>query len=240
MKKPTFYVLGEGALTVSFGDSINIEYSNHVFQLHHRLLQCEKKFWLDLIPAYTTLTIVYNASAIPEKSPTAWVREFVEALLETETKQVATSTRQVTIPVCYASDFAPDASRLCEEHAISHERLVQLHTGMTYTVYMIGFLPGFPYMGSVDPRIATPRLAKPRTLVPAGSVGIAGEQTGIYPFDSPGGWNIIGKTPLKLFDVQREHPVLLMPGDQVSFVSISKKEFERFDASTFNVVQHES
>ncbi len=105
---------------------------------------------------------------------------------------------------------------------------------------MLGFLPGFPYMGSVDSRIVTPRLAKPRSFVQVGSVGIAGEQTGIYPLESPGGWNIIGKTPLKLFDVQREPPVLLTPGDQVSFVPISREEFENFDATTFNLVQHES
>lgn len=240
MKKPTFYALGEGALTVSFGDSINKEYSKQVFQLYHRILQYEKKFWLDLIPAYTTLTIVYDASTIQEKSPSVWVRECVEGLLETETKNIPTLTRQVTIPVCYARDFALDAKVLCDKHNISHERLVQLHTGMTYTVYMLGFLPGFPYMGSVDSRIATPRLSKPRTVVPAGSVGIAGEQTGIYPLESPGGWNIIGKTPLKLFDASREQPVLLIPGDQVSFVAISREEFENFDVTTFNLVQHES
>lgn len=240
MKKPIFYALGEGALTVSFGDSINKEYSKQVFQLYRQLQQYEKKFWLDLIPAYTTLTIVYNSSTIPEKSPSTWVRKCIEELLESEMQNVSTPTRHVTIPVCYATDFAPDALRLCKEHSISHEQLVQLHTGMIYTVYMLGFLPGFPYMGSVDPRIATPRLPKPRTVVPAGSVGIAGEQTGIYPLESPGGWNIIGKTPLKLFDVLREQPVLLTPGDQVSFVAISKEEFENFDVTTFNLVQHES
>ena len=240
MEKPTFYALGEGALTVSFGDSINKEYSKQVFQLYHRLLQYEKKFWLDLIPAYTTLTIVYDASTIQEKTPSVWVREFVKGLLETEIKSLPTLTRQVTIPVCYATDFALDTKLLCDKHNISHERLVQLHTAMTYTVYMLGFLPGFPYMGSVDPRIATPRLSKPRTVVPAGSVGIAGEQTGIYPLESPGGWNIIGKTPLKLFDVLREQPVMLTPGDQVSFVAISQEEFENFDVTTFNLVQYES
>ncbi len=225
---------------MSFGDSINKEYSKQVFQLYHQLLQYEKKFWLDLIPAYTTLTIVFDSSTIPEESPSAWVRKCIEELLETEVKRISTSTRQVTIPVCYAVNFAIDASRLCEEHAISHDQLVQLHTGMTYAVYMLGFLPGFPYMGSVDSRIATPRLAKPRSLVPAGSVGIAGEQTGIYPMDSPGGWNIIGRTPLKIFDVLREQPALLTPGDQVSFVPISREEFENFDVNTFNLVQHES
>lgn len=240
MKKPTFYALGEGALTVSFGDSINKQYSQQVFQLYHQLLQYEKKFWLDLIPAYTTLTIVYDSLAIPEESPSAWVRKCIEELLKSEMQYLPKLTRHVTIPVCYEMDFAPDALRLCKEHNISHEQLVQLHTGMMYTVYMLGFLPGFPYMGSVDSRIATPRLSKPRTVVPAGSVGIAGEQTGIYPLESPGGWNIIGKTPLTLFDVLRDPPVLLTPGDQVSVVSISKEAFENFDATTFNFVQHES
>lgn len=240
MHKPIFYTAGEGALTVSFGDSINKEYSQKVFQLYHRLLQCEEKFWLDLIPAYTTLTVVYDPVTITEKSPAVWVRKFIEEILETEVKTIETLTRQVTIPVCYASEFALDASKLCKERTVSHDKLVRLHTERTYTVYMLGFLPGFPYMGSVDSRIATPRLSKPRTVVPAGSVGIAGEQTGIYPLESPGGWNIIGKTPLKLFDVLREQPVLLTPGDQVSFVAISREEFENFDVTTFNFLQHES
>lgn len=240
MKKPTFYVLEEGALTVSFGDSIDIEYSKQVFQLYHRLSQYEEKFWLDLIPAYTTLTIVYEPLSIEYESPSAWVRKYIEELLESESKHIPMLTRHVTIPVCYAIEFGLDSKRLCNEHAISHEQLVELHTAITYTVYMLGFLPGFPYMGSVDSRIATPRLTKPRTVVPAGSVGIAGEQTGIYSLDSPGGWNIIGRTPLKLFDALREQPALLTPGDQVSFAPISKEAFENFDATTFNLVQHES
>lgn len=240
MKKPTFYALGEGALTVSFGDSINKDCSNRVFRLYDALVQSANKFWVDLIPAYTTLTIVYEPSQIEHTSPSAWIRENIERFLSSEENETQRGTRHVRIPVCYAADFGMDATRLCEERNISHETFIQLHTEVTYYVYMLGFLPGFPYMGSVDPRIAAPRLAKPRTLVPAGSVGIAGEQTGIYPLESPGGWNIIGKTPLKLFDALREQPVLLQPGDQISFVPITKKEFESFDSSTFNVVSNES
>jgi inhibitor of KinA len=239
MKKPIFYALGEGALTVSFGDSINMEYSKQVFQLYHRLLHSANRFWLDLIPAYTTLTIVYEPLNIEHESPSVWVRENVERFLSSDGDETEKETRHVRIPVCYSMDFGMDALRLCEERNISHETLIQLHIEVTYYVYMLGFLPGFPYMGSVDPRIATPRLAKPRTLVPTGSVGIAGEQTGIYPLDSPGGWNIIGKTPLKLFDAVRRQPVLLHPGDQISFVPITKKEFQNFDSSTFNVVSNE-
>jgi inhibitor of KinA len=132
------------------------------------------------------------------------------------------------IPVCYAKTFAPDLEDLALQNKISQEEVIRIHTSATYRVYMIGFLPGFAYMGRVDERIVTPRRSQPRTMVPAGSVGIAGEQTGIYPFASPGGWNIIGQTPVALFDVKRKQPVLLQPGDEVTFYSITEHEFTNY------------
>jgi KipI family sensor histidine kinase inhibitor len=114
--------------------------------------------------------------------------------------------------------------------------LIEQHTAKIYRVFMIGFLPGFPYMGIVDPQIALPRLQKPRTRVPAGSVGIAGEQTGIYPVDSPGGWNIIGRTPLQLFNAEKESTVFFQPGDRVKFYPITKSEFENFDSSKVSLL----
>jgi inhibitor of KinA len=136
--------------------------------------------------------------------------------------------RILEIPVCYAKPFAPDLETLALQNQLTTEEVIQLHTAKVYRVYMIGFLPGFAYMGKVDHRIAAPRKSQPRTNIPAGSVGIAGEQTGIYPLVSPGGWNIIGQTPLKLFDAARPDPVLFQPGDRVHFYSISQNEFENY------------
>jgi inhibitor of KinA len=136
------------------------------------------------------------------------------------------------IPVCYAKRFAPDLEELAAGKNLTVANVIHLHTASTYRVYMIGFLPGFPYMGKVDSCIATPRRSSPRTGIPAGSVGIAGQQTGIYPLSSPGGWNIIGRTPLQLFDKNRDHPVLLQPGDNITFYSITEDEFENYQSGT--------
>eukprot|EP01136_Pigoraptor_vietnamica_P038048 Opistho-1_new@106825 len=155
----------------------------------------------------------------------------MESQLQEATRSVALDTatiaNRITIPVCYDLSLAPDLVELATLHQLSVEEVIQLHTAQTYRVYMIGFLPGFAYMGSVDERIRTARKANPRTKVPAGSVGIAGEQTGIYPLDSPGGWQLIGQTPLPLFDATRTDPCLLQPGDEVQFCSISLTAFHK-------------
>jgi inhibitor of KinA len=141
--------------------------------------------------------------------------------------------REIQVPVCYSGRFAPDMQLLCKQKGLSTEEVVHLHCSRIYRVYMLGFLPGFTYMGKVDERIAIERKERPRSEVPAGSVGIAGVQTGIYPMDSPGGWQIIGRTPLQLFTKQSEHPVLFAPGDRVKFYSISENEFKDHQSGNF-------
>lgn len=238
----SMYPLGESALTVSFGNSIDKAVNQQVFSLYQALIINKDKFWLDLIPAYCTLTICYDPTTVPHHTSTAfeWVKQQVSEVLANADRMELQPVRHIHLPVCYHDAFALDAKLLCEQKKISVEELITIHTQQSYRVYMLGFLPGFPYMGSVDPRIAMPRLTKPRTSVPMGSVGIAGEQTGIYPLGSPGGWNIIGRTPMRLFDAQLTPPVLLQPGDEISFISISKKEFENFDAATFKLGMYES
>jgi inhibitor of KinA len=140
-------------------------------------------------------------------------------------------SKLVRIPVCYAQQFAPDIASLAALHGISIEEVIAIHSGTNYRVYMIGFLPGFPYMAMVNKKIQTPRLPKPRARVPAGAVGIAGAQTGIYPTDSPGGWQLIGQTPLKIFDLAKDNPVLLQPGDEVQFYPVSIEEFQTFQTT---------
>ena len=141
--------------------------------------------------------------------------------------QETTQQRKISIPVCYSRAFAPDIEFIASEKNISIEKIIQLHTSKSYTVYMIGFLPGFSYMGEVAEAIAIPRKIQP-VSVAAGSVGIAGKQTGIYPLESPGGWQIIGRTPLKIFDKGKSDPVLLQPGDEIQFYSISEDEFKNY------------
>lgn len=225
-------------LTISFGNAIDPEINKKVFHLYDQLLKVRHPSWLDIIPAYSTLSIVYDVFAIRQQHPAAfeWMKSQVERILAESVQQEESQSRHVKIPVCYDAEYAWDADRFLKEKNISLEELIEIHTSTSYQVFMIGFLPGFAYMGSVDPLIATPRLATPRTHIAAGSVGIAGEQTGIYPLDSPGGWNIIGRTPLKVFDLSSDQPVFFQPGDQVKFVPMTKAEFQFFDRSTFNAI----
>jgi inhibitor of KinA len=182
---------------------------------------------------------VYDVVSIRKHHPSAfeWVKKEVERAIQECSDDDALPARSLRIPVCYDSAFGVDLKTLARTSKLLVNEVIALHTQQTYRVYMLGFLPGFPYMGIVDDKIATPRLSTPRKHVPAGSVGIAGNQTGIYPVDSPGGWNIIGRTPVKLFDPESESLALLQPGDEVSFIPISKSAYESFDAENFQLVQ---
>lgn len=242
---PTSYQIypsGDNALTIQFGDSISLDLNNHVFHLYN-LLRNKQPFIKDIIPGYCTLTIIYDLLSIRSVHASAF--DFIQSEIETlinhhHQSETTRPQRLLKIPVCYHVSFAPDAEKIMKHHQVSFEQIIYLHIEKTYSVFMIGFLPGFAYMGVVDKKIATPRLSTPRSLVPAGSVGIAGEQTGIYPLDSPGGWNIIGRTPLKLFDIKKPEPVLFQPGDQVKFSPISFDEFQAFKPTSFNSVINES
>lgn len=228
--------ISESLLTISFGNSISTEINKRVFKAYQALLKNKHGAWLDIIPAYSTVSIAYDVLSIRKQHASAFqcVKEEVERIITQASSSEEITSRKVEIPVCYDPEFGLDIERIKKEKGVSTEELIQIHSSQSYQVFMIGFLPGFAYMGSVDARIATPRIPTPRTHVPAGSVGIAGEQTGIYPLDSPGGWNIIGKTSVKLFDPKREEPVLLKPGDRVTFTPITK---EKFNSSTFKILE---
>ena len=157
----------------------------------------------------------------------------IQNSIEYPITSVNTVSRSIKIPVCYDPSVAPDIALLAELHSISEEELIEVHTGKNYRVYMIGFLPGFAYMGTVDKRIATPRKSVPRTFVPAGSVGIAGEQTGIYPFGSAGGWQLIGRTPITMFNPANENPCYLQPGDEVKFFPITLSEYKNWGSHEY-------
>ncbi|WP_298741746.1 5-oxoprolinase subunit PxpB [uncultured Chitinophaga sp.] len=220
--------LGDNAVIIEWEQQIAPHIHEQVMKAFHCLQSLKLSFITDLIPAYASLAVLYDAAAIRQKinrPARAWISDFIKRSLQQVTDTGTTVSRSLQIPVCYHPSLAPDLSVLAQQKGMSEAALITLHTAQTYTVYMIGFLPGFPYMGKVDARLASPRLKQPRTAIPAGSVGIAGEQTGIYPLSSPGGWNIIGQTPIRLFDPSAQDPCYCRPGDQVQFVPITLETF---------------
>jgi inhibitor of KinA len=237
MSKSTchIYPCGDHAVTIELGDEINIAINQKIIFLFRYLKELNIYGVRDVIPAYHTLTLVYDLALLKKQNPKNSVYEEMKAHLQKAfdlmKDATAVATKLVEIPVCYDPSLAPDIISLAALHELSVEEVVQLHTGKSYRVYMTGFLPGFAYMGAVDDKINTHRKQQPRTMVPAGSVGIAGEQTGIYPFDSPGGWQLIGQTPVILFDAMREEPCYLRAGDEVRFYAITLAEFTKLKKS---------
>ena len=183
--------------------------------------------WLrDLVPAYASLAVFFDPDAIHAQAVEHWLdTQLADGTITTDD---ATS-RCIEIPVVYGGAFGEDLDTAAAELGLSSVVLAERHAAATYTVAMIGFAPGFPYLSGLDPALALPRLATPRTRVPAGSVAIGGAQTGLYPRESPGGWRLIGRTPLRLFDPTRGSPSLLAPGDRVRFVAIDAREFARLE-----------
>jgi KipI family sensor histidine kinase inhibitor len=212
--KPRLLLAGDSALVVEFGDEISREVNRKVHALADALGKSSLPGLGESVPTYRSLLIHYD----PFRLSCDEVRAFVSEALQECEESPSFEPRVVEIPVVYAGEFGPDIEFVAELNGLSIEEVISLHSGATYTVYMLGFSPGFAYLGGMPEAIATPRLETPRTLVPAGSVGIAGEQTGIYPIATPGGWRLIGRTPLKLFDPQRDPPTLLKAGDAVRFV----------------------
>jgi inhibitor of KinA len=221
---------GDHAVTIEMGETMDISTHRDVMALFHQLLNSNISGVKDIIPAYTTITVVYDIMEVKRFTDDV-AHSFIKKEIEKEISKYDwkndSSASEITIPVCYDVSLGIDLTEMSRKKSLSVERIIHLHASRLYDVYMIGFLPGFAYMGIVDDKIATPRLSRPRINVPAGSVGIAGNQTGIYPLDSPGGWNIIGQTPLRIFDANKEEPCLLKPGDKIKFVAISLSEFNQ-------------
>ena len=167
----------------------------------------------------------------------------MEGILKMEIKAGAKRKKVYEIPVCYGGEYGPDIQNIADHAGLSVEEVIDIHTSRDYLIYMLGFLPGFTYLGGLDERIHTPRLANPRIKIAAGSVGIGGSQTGIYPMDSPGGWQLMGLTPVKTYDPEREIPILVEAGDYIRFVRIDEDEFKRIkelvDRGEYQCVVHE-
>lgn len=189
--------------------------------------------WLqDLVPAYNSLALVFDPWQVHKNfqaaSPSLWVKTWAEKILHQLPAAPQQASRQLKVPVCYDPELAPDLVPVAQQLGLSLNELVALHSQNTYQVCFLGFLPGFPYMATTPPALRLPRQATPRTKVPAGSVGLAEWQTGIYPLEAPGGWQIIGRTPWVIFDPSREHPCLFQAGDQVVFEPIDRAAFDHW------------
>jgi inhibitor of KinA len=222
--------LSDRSLLVIFGNTIDAVLNDQVIFLHKQLLQSGFPGFIESVPSYASLAVFFDAMQIKYFTQTPVV-DFVKTCLLELLKQPylasILSTNTIKIPVCYHPSFGLDIEAVSAIHQLSINDVIRLHTAKVYRVFMIGFLPGFAYMGTVDEQLITNRKDQPRLQVAAGSVGIAGAQTGIYPIDSPGGWQIIGKTPLQLFNNKRSPACLLSAGDPVQFVAIDKSEFEQ-------------
>lgn len=221
--EPNFYLSGDRCLLITYGEQIDLEINRQVHRLTAHLRHLALSGVEALIPAYSTLAVTYNPLAVSVSDLKAHLRTAMATL----PPEQAAKARVVDIPVCYGGELGPDLAFVARHHNLSAAEVIARHSAAPYHIYTIGFAPGFCYLGGLDPRLKTPRLETPRTLVPAGSVGIAEAQTGVYPLASPGGWRLIGRTPLRLFDADRSEPFLYQAGDSIRFVPIEYAEYER-------------
>ena len=225
MEAMRILTVGDCAVSVEFGQEISLEINHKVMALKMVLEREPIRGIVELIPTYCSLLIQYD----PMDLRYGQLRDRLEALV-TQLDEVEMPPKQVVeIPVAYGGEYGPDLGEVARAHNISEEEVIKLHSEPEYPIYMLGFVAGFPYLGGMNKAIATPRKKSPRLKIEAGSVGIAGEQTGIYSVESPGGWQIIGRTPLKLYDVNRNEPVLLKAGQYIKFKPITKEEFRAME-----------
>lgn len=221
--------LGESALLLRFGDGLDAATNARVHAASAALQAAHLPGIVDIVPAYATLGLHYDPLAWADArdgSPSQHVAAAVRAIFETPPAAAPRESVRVDIPVCYGGEHGPDLDALARHAGLDAAEVIARHAAATYHVAMLGFAPGFPYLLGLDPALQMPRRPTPRTRVAAGSVAIGGAQTGIYPSELPGGWQLIGRTPSVLFDPQRDPPSLVMPGDRVRFVPITAEEFD--------------
>lgn len=222
----TKYLLaGDKAIVVEFGDIIDEDINRKVINLMKNIESSSLiNSIYEMIPTYRSIMIIYNPLKIT-------FNDLINSVKNIECNLKVLDKREkniIKIPVLYGNDYGPDIDTVAKHNRLSIEEVIRLHSEAEYLVYMLGFTPGFTYLGGMNNKLETPRLDNPRVKIPEGSVGIAGKQTGVYPIESPGGWQLIGRTPIKLYNPKRENPILLKAGDYVKFTPITKDEFNIF------------
>ena len=217
-----FLFSGDSALVIEFGNEISVDINKKISKMMDDIKKENIDGIVELVPTYCSLLINYDVLKIDYNTLVEKLKTFLNNDLETAEGEEVTL---VEIPTLYNDEVGPDLSYVAEHNKISKEEVIKIHTGTDYLVYMLGFMPGFTYLGGMSEKIATPRLESPRLQIYPGSVGIAGKQTGMYPSMSPGGWRIIGRTPLKLYNPDSDTPVYISSGDYVRYVSISEEEY---------------
>lgn len=224
------FSVGDSAITLDLGNRINATLNQKALAIQRHLVGQRFEGIRDVWVAYSSVTVVYDPVEVkriynPATTVFSYLRQLLDKAYSESEDLYPEIGKKIRIPVCYDDEYAMDMQELAQMKQLTTESIIDLHTSRSYRVYMIGFLPGFSYMAEVDERLVVPRKQQPVT-VKAGSVGITGSQTGIYPVQCPGGWYVIGRTPYRLFNNQAEMPVLLQAGDEVEFYRIDRKEFE--------------
>ncbi len=217
-----FLFSGDSALVIEFGNEISVDINKKIRKMMDDIKKENIDGIVELVPTYCSLLINYDVLKIDYSTLVEKLKTFLNNNLETAEGEEVTL---VEIPTLYNDEFGPDLSYVAEYNKLSKEEVIKIHTGTDYLVYMLGFMPGFTYLGGMSEKIVTPRLESPRLQIYPGSVGIAGKQTGMYPSMSPGGWRIIGRTPLKLYNPDSDTPVYISSGDYVRYVSISEEKY---------------
>lgn len=225
MSEVRYLVSGDCAVCVEFGNEISPEINRKIRAFKIAVEQAEIEGLVETVPTYRSLLVVYRPEVIGFKALT----EKFESLLSSMDHIQIPPPTVIEIPVLYGGDMGPDIENVAKHNHKTVEEVIRIHTSGEYLIYMLGFIAGFPYLGGMSKEIATPRLASPRVKIEGGSVGIAGEQTGVYPVASPGGWQLIGRTPLKLYDADREKPVLLEAGQYIKFRSVTEEEYRNIE-----------
>lgn len=222
-----FFPCGDTALVVQLGEGINRKLNDRVLSLHERIRSAALAGVVESVPTFRSLLVHYDPLITSSAALTQAVGDLID-----DTGSAPRRARTWRIPVCYAPELAPDLAEVSEQSGLSPEQVAECHASTRYHVYMIGFLPGYPYMGDLPPELVLPRRKDPRIRVPAGAIGIATNLTAIYTLESPGGWNLIGATPIRSFDARWTPPALLAPGDGVVFTPITAKEFNEIHAAS--------
>lgn len=223
MESIRFLMAGDSALVAEFGNAITPEINARIRAFNIALEQQKLPGIIELLPTYRSVLIQYDPMVIGTESLKAKLSKIAENL----DNIVIPPAQVVELPVLYGGEMGPDLGFVAEHAGITPEEVIKLHTEPEYLIYMLGFTPGFTYLGGLNEKIHTPRLTQPRVKIPGGSVGIAGSQTGVYPIDSPGGWQLIGRTPVKMYDPNRAEPILPRAGQYIKFRAIDQAEFDK-------------